>query len=181
MEHRTWLDDALGSPLESVVALDDGVRAIRVPLAPWQQSLDDLVQLWATDGPFDAVAGFSQGGWLAVLLLAAAAQFPARYGCFASLRAAVVVAVPDRRVTVAAAPTDDDESAIVLRSDQQIAVPTVFLKGTRDPLLAPIDGVEYAPLTAFFSAPTAQTYAGAHQVPFDRKLWAELSARLGQN
>jgi pimeloyl-ACP methyl ester carboxylesterase len=183
MPHMTWVDDALGSALDTVLPLPGGEFQVRVPLLPWQRALDDLAALWTSDGPFTGVAGFSQGGWLAILLLAAARQFPERYACFASLRTAIVIAVPDRRIansgsgSSADAPSSDAaEAALVLRSDEKLAVRTVVLRGTRDPLLKPLDGVQYASLLSLFCDATVREYAGAHQVPFDRALWTELSS-----
>jgi pimeloyl-ACP methyl ester carboxylesterase len=183
MPHMTWVDDALGSALDTVLPLPGGEFQVRVPLLPWQRALDDLAALWTSDGPFTGVAGFSQGGWLAILLLAAARQFPERYACFASLRTAIVIAVPDRRIansgsgSSADAPSSDAaEAALVLRSDEKLAVRTIVLRGTRDPLLKPLDGVQYASLLSLFCDATVREYAGAHQVPFDRALWTELSS-----
>jgi pimeloyl-ACP methyl ester carboxylesterase len=189
MPHMTWVDDALGSPLDTVLPLPGGEFQVRVPLLPWQRALDDLAALWTSDGPFTGVAGFSQGGWLAILLLAAARQLPERYACFASLRTAIVIAVPDRRIAGSASSADAPsaaasadaaaaaaEAALVLRSDEKLAVRTIVLRGTRDPLLKPLDGVQYAPLLSLFCDATVREYAGAHQVPFDRALWTELSS-----
>ena len=95
LPHSSWLDPEAAQRVARATASADN-RCVRVPLVRWRAALDALAAEWTRSGPFDAVAGFSQGAMLALLLLAAARAEPTRYACFRSIAALVLIGIRRR-------------------------------------------------------------------------------------
>ena len=139
-------------------AADDGLARFRRAYQGWEESRRYLAGVWASEGPFDAVLGFSQGAVVAhQLLRECAGKLPPPEGCeglFAAPPACAVLicGFPARHGPALPEPppreADDDEALLSplqqagallpLRcAEVRVRTPALVVVGERDALVPP--------------------------------------------